>query len=137
MKIKNTRLAILKSCICLSIGFILTLSQLHGQVPSVAKVKNDFKRLLARPSVPLNTTLITSITTDSVIMDRGFFYSEATEKVPFLIYKPIGPKSKKWTFDGGIEDVKLLFQVGKRLAFEEKMPQWKVGSEFKAKRGEK
>ena len=44
---------------------------------------------------------------------------------------------KKWTFDGGIEDIKLLFQVGKRLAFEEKMPQWKVGSEFKAKRGEK
>jgi len=44
---------------------------------------------------------------------------------------------KKWTFEGGIEDIKLLFQVGKRLAFEEKMPQWKEGSEFKAKRGGK
>jgi Zn-dependent M28 family amino/carboxypeptidase len=37
-----------------------------------------------------------------------------------------------WTADGAIKDLKLLFQVGKRLAFEEKWPQWKEGSEFKA-----
>jgi Zn-dependent M28 family amino/carboxypeptidase len=37
-----------------------------------------------------------------------------------------------WTMDGAIKDLKLLFRVGKRLAFEEKMPQWKTGSEFKA-----
>ena len=43
----------------------------------------------------------------------------------------------KWTFDGGIDDIKLLFQVGKKLAFEEKMPQWKDGSEFKAIREKK
>ena len=36
-----------------------------------------------------------------------------------------------WTFAGGIEDLKLLFLVGKRLAFETTMPQWKEGSEFK------
>ncbi|MCW3107055.1 MAG: Peptidase [Segetibacter sp.] len=39
-----------------------------------------------------------------------------------------------WTADGAIKDLKLLFQVGKRLAFEEKWPQWKPGSEFKAAR---
>ena len=37
-----------------------------------------------------------------------------------------------WTLAGGIEDLKLLFQVGKRLSYETKMPQWKTGSEFKA-----
>ncbi|WP_079702637.1 M28 family metallopeptidase [Daejeonella lutea] len=37
-----------------------------------------------------------------------------------------------WTFAGGIDDLKLLFLVGKRLAFETKMPVWKEGSEFKA-----
>lgn len=37
-----------------------------------------------------------------------------------------------WTLAGGIEDLKLLFLVGKRLAFETKMPQWKEGSEFEA-----
>lgn len=42
-----------------------------------------------------------------------------------------------WTFAGGIEDLKLLFLVGKRLAFEEKMPVWKEGSEFKAIREKK
>ena len=42
-----------------------------------------------------------------------------------------------WTFAGGIEDLKLLFLVGKRLAFEEKMPQWKEGSEFKSIREKK
>lgn len=42
-----------------------------------------------------------------------------------------------WTLEGAIEDLQLLFQVGKRLAFEEKMPGWKEGSEFKAIREKK
>lgn len=41
---------------------------------------------------------------------------------------------KTWTMAGGIEDLKLLFQVGNRLSFETKMPQWKQGSEFKSLR---
>lgn len=42
-----------------------------------------------------------------------------------------------WTMEGAIKDLKLLFRVGKRLAFEEKWPQWKAGSEFKAIRENK
>lgn len=37
-----------------------------------------------------------------------------------------------WTLEGAIDDLQLLFQVGKRLAFDEKTPGWKDGSEFKA-----
>lgn len=37
----------------------------------------------------------------------------------------------RMNFEGGVEDLKLLFQVGKKLAFEETWPQWKQGSEFK------
>lgn len=37
-----------------------------------------------------------------------------------------------WSMAGGIDDLKLLFQVGKRLAFAKKFPQWKAGSEFKS-----
>ena len=37
-----------------------------------------------------------------------------------------------WTLEGAINDLKILFKVGKRIAFEEKMPMWKPGSEFKA-----
>jgi Zn-dependent M28 family amino/carboxypeptidase len=39
-----------------------------------------------------------------------------------------------WKFVGGLADLKLLFMVGKRLAFEDKIPGWKEGSEFKALR---
>lgn len=43
-----------------------------------------------------------------------------------------------WTMAGGIDDLKLMFQLGKKLASTEKMPEWKAGSEFKAIReGEK
>lgn len=38
---------------------------------------------------------------------------------------------KTWTFAGGVDDLKLLFEVGKRIASGDKVPQWKEGSEFK------
>src|SRR5664279_1328657 len=37
-----------------------------------------------------------------------------------------------WTFEGGLQDMELLFMIGKRLAFETSWPAWKSGSEFKA-----
>jgi Zn-dependent M28 family amino/carboxypeptidase len=42
-----------------------------------------------------------------------------------------------WVLDGAIEDLKLLFQVGKRLAFADKWPEWKEGSEFRTIREKK
>ncbi len=39
-----------------------------------------------------------------------------------------------WTMEGGVHDLRLLFRVGRRLAFESNMPQWKQGSEFRAAR---
>lgn len=39
-----------------------------------------------------------------------------------------------WKLAGGLEDTILLFQVGKKLAFEITWPAWKEGSEFKALR---
>ena len=42
-----------------------------------------------------------------------------------------------WTLEGAVSDLKLLFLVGRRLAFEEKWPQWKSTSEFKAIRDKK
>ncbi len=37
-----------------------------------------------------------------------------------------------WTMEGAISDLKLLFLLGRRMAFEERWPQWKANSEFKA-----
>jgi Zn-dependent M28 family amino/carboxypeptidase len=37
-------------------------------------------------------------------------------------------------YAGAVEDLKLLFLVGKKIAFEDSWPNWKEGSEFKAAR---
>ena len=41
-----------------------------------------------------------------------------------------------WDLSGAVEDVDLLFEVGYQVANGEKFPEWKPGSEFKAKRDE-
>lgn len=61
---------------------------LHAQLASPEKVKKDFIAILQRPAVDPKPSF-TSFTTDSVLIEKGSFYSEATEKVPVLIYKPI------------------------------------------------
>lgn len=38
---------------------------------------------------------------------------------------------KLWTGDGAINDLKLLFTIGRRMSFESSFPKWKEGSEFK------
>jgi Zn-dependent M28 family amino/carboxypeptidase len=39
---------------------------------------------------------------------------------------------KAMTFAGAVDDLKLLFRVARQLAFTDKFPEWKEGSEFKA-----
>ncbi|MDE3145068.1 MAG: M20/M25/M40 family metallo-hydrolase [Bacteroidota bacterium] len=47
-------------------------------------------------------------------------------------HRPADEFDPKWTFEGGLQDMQLLFSVGKKLANESTWPQWKTGSEFKA-----
>lgn len=49
-------------------------------------------------------------------------------------HQPSDNYDSTWTFEGGLDDIRLLFNVGKRLAFDHTWPQWKDGSEFKALR---
>jgi Zn-dependent M28 family amino/carboxypeptidase len=46
-------------------------------------------------------------------------------------HRPADMYDATWNLDGGMEDIEMLFQVGKRLAFESTFPKWKDGSEFK------
>jgi dienelactone hydrolase len=67
---------------------------LQAQFISKQQVKKDFIALLQRPAVDAQPSFqITS--GDTVITERGFIYSEATEKVPVLIYKPLSAGNKK------------------------------------------
>jgi Zn-dependent M28 family amino/carboxypeptidase len=51
-------------------------------------------------------------------------------------HKPADEYEDWWDLEGVADDAKLLFRVGWKLANEDKFPQWKEGSEFKAKREE-
>ncbi|MBN9380120.1 MAG: M20/M25/M40 family metallo-hydrolase [Chitinophagaceae bacterium] len=40
--------------------------------------------------------------------------------------------AKTWDLSGGLQDIGLVYLIGKKLAFNNSWPQWKAGSEFKA-----
>lgn len=49
-------------------------------------------------------------------------------------HKPGDEFDPSWDFTGAIEDLKLTFKVGYLLSMESRFPNWKEGTEFKAKR---
>ncbi|MCG8603806.1 M28 family metallopeptidase [bacterium] len=49
-------------------------------------------------------------------------------------HKPSDEFDPNWDLSGAIDDLKLLFRVGHRLSNESTFPNWKEGTEFKAKR---
>lgn len=63
--------------------------------PPTKKVADDFINLLLRPAVNARA-FFQSFPTDSVLIERGFIYTEETEKVPILIYKPVTPNVKSF-----------------------------------------
>ena len=59
-------------------------------------------------------------------------YEEYTEK---YYHRPSDEyNASRWNLEGGLEDIELLFQIGKKLAAETSWPKWMEGSEFKALR---
>jgi Zn-dependent M28 family amino/carboxypeptidase len=51
-------------------------------------------------------------------------------------HKPQDEVLPDWDLSGAREDLQLLFGVGYRVAQRDEMPEWKPGTEFKAKRDE-
>jgi len=49
-------------------------------------------------------------------------------------HKPSDEYDDSWDLTGAAEDMNLYFKIGYRLAMESTFPNWKEGSEFKAKR---
>ena len=49
-------------------------------------------------------------------------------------HKPSDKIKPFWDLSGAVEDVRLLGEVGYRVANAQSFPEWKAGSEFKAKR---
>jgi Zn-dependent M28 family amino/carboxypeptidase len=59
-------------------------------------------------------------------------YNEKSYHAPSDEYDPA-----TWKLDGAIDDLQLMFRLGRRIAFGTELPQWKAGSEFKAIREQK
>lgn len=66
-----------------------------NQYPPPAKVAGAFRSLLQRTPVDFRPSFI-AYPTDSVLIEKGFIYSEETEKVPILIYKPLNSAKKSF-----------------------------------------
>jgi len=49
-------------------------------------------------------------------------------------HQPSDEVDSTWDFSGAVQDIQLLFEVGYQVANGDKFPEWKAGSEFKAKR---
>jgi dienelactone hydrolase len=56
--------------------------------PRAEQVATDFKNMLRRPVVDFKASFET-FTTDTVLIEKGFIYTEENERVPILIYKPL------------------------------------------------
>jgi Zn-dependent M28 family amino/carboxypeptidase len=51
-------------------------------------------------------------------------------------HRPSDEYDATMNLEGAVEDLKLFFEVGRQLVFSHRWPQWKTGSEFKAKRAQ-
>lgn len=68
------------------------------------------------------------------VVGKGKDYGKKLEDdyIAHHYHAPSDEYNPAWTFEGGLQDMELLFMIGKRLAFETSWPAWKPGSEFKA-----
>lgn len=52
------------------------------------------------------------------------------------MYKVSDEIKPDWDLPGAVEDTRLLFQVGRRVARSDRWPEWKPGTEIRAIREE-
>ncbi len=81
-------------------------------------------------------SLYTGAGKDVIGKPPGFGQQKKDEYVAKHYHQPSDEVDPAWDLSGGAEDLKLLFDVGYQVANGEKFPEWKAGTEFKAKRDE-
>lgn len=69
---------------------------------------------------------------DIVGKGKDYGKKQMDEFVANHYHQPSDQYDPSWTFEKGIQDMDLLFMIGKKLASETSWPAWKPGSEFKA-----
>ncbi|MEP7144795.1 MAG: M28 family metallopeptidase, partial [Ferruginibacter sp.] len=86
----------------------------------------------AKAGVP---ALYISAGIDVIGKEKGFGKKQVDDYTKLNYHRPSDEyNAATWKLDGAIDDLQLLFKVGRRLAFSHQWPEWKAGSEFKATR---
>jgi Zn-dependent M28 family amino/carboxypeptidase len=71
---------------------------------------------------------------DFIGKPAGYGQKKRDEYTANDYHKPSDEVKPDWDLSGAVEDLQLFFQVGYRVAQSEQIPEWKPGTEFKAKR---
>jgi Zn-dependent M28 family amino/carboxypeptidase len=71
---------------------------------------------------------------DSVEHGREWTIAKRDKYLAENYHKPSDEFDPNWDLSGAIDDLRLLFKVGYRLAMESTFPNWKEGTPYKAKR---
>jgi Zn-dependent M28 family amino/carboxypeptidase len=71
---------------------------------------------------------------DFIGKPAGWGQKKRDEYTEHDYHKPSDEIKPDWDFSGAVEDLRLLMTVGYRVANADKYPEWKAGTEFKAKR---
>jgi len=85
----------------------------------------------AKQGVP---ALYTDAGTEYVGKDPGYGQKKRDEYTENDYHKPSDQVKPDWDLSGAVEDLQAFFQVGYRVAQTDRWPEWKPGTEFKAKR---
>jgi Zn-dependent M28 family amino/carboxypeptidase len=72
--------------------------------------------------------------TEFVGKDAAYGQKKRDEYTEKDYHKPSDQVKPDWDLSGAVEDLQALFQVGYRVAQTDNWPEWKVGTEFKARR---
>jgi Zn-dependent M28 family amino/carboxypeptidase len=86
---------------------------------------------LAKQGVP---ALFTDAGVDYVGKPPGYGQKKRDEYTERDYHKPSDEIKPDWDLSGAVEDAQLLFEIGYRVAQDPKWPEWKPGTEFKARR---
>src|SRR5690606_28985175 len=62
----------------------------------------------------------------------GYGQAKREEWTANIYHKPADEVDSTWDMSGAIADLRLLYNVGRRVAQEDTWPAWKDGTEFKA-----
>lgn len=85
----------------------------------------------AKQGIP---ALYTSTGIDHVEHGEKWALAKRDKYVAENYHKPSDEFDPNWDLSGAIDDLRLLFRVGYKLSMESTFPNWKEGTEFKAKR---